>query len=123
MPSRVGEFVKLLFRNWHIKLLAVFSALLVWLYVEVKTKVPFQVQVEITDIPKGYRVFPKEILITGEIAEKFHREDILRCFKVYLVWNGKGKYATVRVKAPLPKPFVEIESVYPQRVEIERVSR
>ena len=123
MPFGVGKFIKLLFKDWHIKFLAVFSAFLVWLYVEVKTKVPFQVQVEITDIPKGYKVFPKEILITGEVAEKFHREDILRCFKVTLVWNGKDKYALIKVKPPLPKPFVEIESVYPQRVEIEKVNR
>ena len=123
MPLGVGRFLKFLVKDWHIKLLALFSAFLLWLYVEVKNKVPFQTEVEITDIPKGYEVFPKNILVAGKVAEKFYREDILRCFRAKLVWDGKDRYALVKVKSPLPKPFVDIESVYPQRVEIRKVNR
>ncbi len=122
MPLGVGQILRFLLKDWYIKLLAVISAFLLWLYVEVKEKVPFQVQVRITDVPKGYEVFPHEVLIVGKIAEKFNRPSVLKCFQVHLRWDGKEPYATVEVKAPLPKPLVEIESVYPQRVEVKRVT-
>jgi len=123
MSSGIKRILKIFTAHWGIKLLSILLALLVWLYVEMKDKVPFQVQLKIGNIPKGYKVFPEEILVTGKISEKFHREDILRCFKVYLKWNGRGKYATVEVKTPLPNLFVEIETVYPQRVEVRKVNR
>ena len=122
MPLRVGQILSFLLKDWHIKLLAVLSALFLWLYVEVKEKVPFQVQLKITEVPKGYEVFPHEVLIAGKIAEKFNRLQVLHCFKVSLRWDGKEPYATVEVKPPLPKPLVEIESIYPQRVEIRKIT-
>ena len=123
MPSGIARVLKFLISHWHIKLLAIFSAFALWFYVEIKNHVPFQTELTIENVPKGYEVFPKEVLITGRIVEKFYREEVLRCFKVYLKWDGKGKFATVEIKPPLPQPFVEIEGVYPQRVEVRKVNR
>ena len=120
MPSKLRTFKTLVVENWHIKLLSVFFAFFLWLYVEIKDKVPFQVQVPVENIPKGVEVFPKEVLIVGKISEKFFKEKYLDCFKVKLVWDGKSNFATVRVIPPVPKFFVNIESIYPKTVEIKK---
>jgi len=95
-------------------LLAVFLSLSIWLFVVVKDKVPFQVEVPIK-APKGVKVFPNKVLVVGRISEKFFSPDVLGCFKATVDKNNR-----VKVKAPLPPPFVELESIYPQKVEIER---
>jgi hypothetical protein len=91
-----------------------------WFYVVVKSKVPFQVEVPIVNVPEGVEVFPKTVFVGGKISDKFYSESYLKCFKAYLEWDGHSKYATVRVEYPLPSVFVEVDSVYPQTVEVKR---
>jgi hypothetical protein len=93
---------------------------MVWLYVAIKEKVPFQLEIPIKDIPSGMVVFPDKVLIAGKISEKINTKDVLNCFKVSLKWKKGERYATVVVKSPLPKPFIEIESVFPQKVEVQK---
>ena len=118
MPSKL-RFVKYLVRNWHIKILSLLTAVFVWIYVNVKDKVPFQVELPIRGIPQNVEVYPKKVLVTGQIAEKLHTREVLNCFEVSLMWNKGEKYATVVVKPPLPSPFVEIDGIFPQRVEVK----
>ncbi len=123
MSIRAGEFLKaLLFKYWHIKLLALVFALFLWFYVISKDRVTFQVQVPVVDVPKGFKVFPDTVLVGGKISSKFYSERIFRCFKAHLEWDGRGKYARVRLDIPIPSVFVEIDTVYPQRVEVKEVS-
>ena len=98
-------------------LFSLLLSLAVWFFVIVKNKVPFQVEVHVK-APKGVKVFPSKVLVVGKISEKFYTPEVLNCFKTVLL-EANGKYL-VRVKPPLPVPFVEIESVYPQTVEVER---
>ena len=121
MPARTGEILKKIFlRDWVVKFLALIFALFLWFYVVVKTKVPFQTEVPIVNVPKGVEVFPKTVFVGGKISDKFYSESYLKCFKAYIEWDGRSKYATVRVEYPLPSVFVEIDSIYPQTVEIKR---
>ncbi len=121
MPSGAVELIKgLLFKNWLVKILAFLFALFLWFYVVVSDKVPFQVEVPVVGIPKGVKVFPESILVGGKISEKFYSESYLKCFKARLEWDGRSRYATVRVEFPFPSVFVEIDSVYPQMVEVKR---
>jgi YbbR domain-containing protein len=112
------KFIRYLISHWYIKLLAIVTAFFIWLYVSIKEKVPFQIEVPIRNLPKGVEVFPKKVLVTGEIAQKFNTKEVLNCFKVSLKWKKGEKYATVEVKVPLPELFVEIDGIFPQKVEI-----
>ncbi len=117
MPPRKGNFktlAPLLVKNWQIKLLSVVSALLLWLFVVAKNKVPFQVEVEVVP-PNGYEVFPKKVLVAGKISEKFFNRKVFECFKVRA--DRKGY---VRVENPVPFPFVEIDTIFPKKVQVKR---
>ena len=98
-------------------LFSLLLSLSVWFFVIVKNKVPFQVEVPVK-APKGVKVFPNKVLVVGKISEKFFTPEVLNCFEANLV-KVNNEYL-VKVKSPLPLPFVEIESVYPQTVEVER---
>lgn len=120
MPSLLRSIKTLKRGNLYIVPLALLFSFLLWLYVVVKDKEPFQVQIPIKNIPKGVEVFPKEVLVVGRISEKFFKEKYLNCFKAFLVWDGKRKYAKVKVIPPVPSIFVDIDSVYPPTVEVKR---
>ncbi len=83
--------------------------MLLWLFVVAKNKVPFQVEVEVIS-PKGYTTFPKYVLITGKISEKFFRREVLECFKAKI--DEKGR---IKVLSPLPSPFLEIDNIFPKK--------
>ena len=106
--------------NWKLLLLSLFSATALQFYVAVRQKVPFQVEVPIEGIPKGYKVFPEKAIILGKISEKLHREEVLNCFKATVKWEKGKRYLQVEVKVPIPSPFVEIESVHPKIVQVKR---
>jgi len=120
MPSGLRNLKTLVFENWHIKLLSLAIAFLLWFYVEINDKTSFQVQIPVENIPKGVEVFPKEVLVVGKISEKFFKDNYLSCFKVKLVWDGKSKFATVKVIPPVPRIFVEVNSIYPKTLEVRK---
>jgi len=112
----IKEFGKIL--NWKLLLLSLFSATALQFYVAVKQKVPFQIEVPIEGIPKGYTVFPEKAIIFGKLSEKLYRQEVLNCFKATVKWEKGKTYLHVEVKVSIPSPFVEIEGVHPQAVQV-----
>jgi len=115
----IGRLKEWLGQNWQAALVSLLIALFLWFWVTVKNKVAFQTEVPLT-APEGTEVFPDRVLVSGRISEKFFKERYLNCFKAYPEWDGRSRYAPVRIEAPLPPPFVEIDAVYPGSVEVRK---
>ncbi|NPB05370.1 MAG: hypothetical protein GXO08_03210 [Aquificae bacterium] len=115
MPSREGGFktlVRFLFKNWRLKLLSVLLALLLWLFVVATDRVPFEVRAKVVP-PQGFEAVPSEVLVKGEVSERFNRAEILRCVKVRARPDG-----TLEPVLPFPPLFGEVEEVVPPKVEL-----
>jgi hypothetical protein len=106
--------------NWKLLILALISASALKFYVTVQQKVPFQVEIPVEGVPKGYKVFPEKVLIFGKIAESLNRREVLNCFGATVRWEEGKRFLHVEPQIPIPPPLVEIEGVHPKVVEVKK---
>jgi len=109
------SFWKLVFRYWYLKILALFSAFFLWLYVNITDKENFQ-----WEIPIKAKVIPNYVYVTGKVVARLNNPVIFRKhIKVELVWDKDKRSAKVLIKCDIPRIFMEIESYYPKRVTVQ----